>query len=64
MAEPILKVKNLNVRLENEIIVKDLSFEVEEGDVLTVLGPNGAGRSPNWLRSSKITVYKRNSDEC
>ncbi len=45
MSGPILKVKNLNVKLENEEIIKDLSFEVREGDVLTVLGPNGAGKT-------------------
>jgi len=41
----ILKVENLNVRLENEEIIKGLSFEVKEGDVLTILGPNGAGKT-------------------
>jgi len=45
MANPILKVKNLNVRLKKEEIIKDLSFEVKEGDVLTILGPNGAGKT-------------------
>ena len=41
----ILKVKNLNVELDNEKIIEDLSFEVKEGDVLTILGPNGAGKT-------------------
>jgi len=45
MSETILKVKKLNVRLENEEIIKDLSFEVKERDVLTILGPNGAGKT-------------------
>jgi zinc transport system ATP-binding protein len=45
MPETILKVENLNVKLENEEIIKDLSFEVKEDDVLTVLGPNGAGKT-------------------
>ena len=45
MAEPILKVKNLNVRLGNEEIINGLSFEAEKGDVLTILGPNGAGKT-------------------
>jgi zinc transport system ATP-binding protein len=45
MAEPILKVKNLNVRLDNEEIIRDLSFEVKKGDILTILGPNGAGKT-------------------
>lgn len=45
MENIILKVKNLNVRLEKEEVIKDLSFEVKKGDVLTILGPNGAGKT-------------------
>ncbi len=45
MAEIILKVEKLNVNLEKEEVIKDLSFEVKEGDVLTILGPNGAGKT-------------------
>jgi zinc transport system ATP-binding protein len=41
----ILEVKNLNVKLDNEEIIRDLSFGVKEGDILTVLGPNGAGKT-------------------
>ena len=45
MPEPILKVKNLKVELDNEKIIEDLSFEVKEGEILTILGPNGAGKT-------------------
>jgi len=41
----ILKVKNLDVKLDSEEIIKDLSFKVKEGEVLTILGPNGAGKT-------------------
>jgi zinc transport system ATP-binding protein len=41
----ILKVKKLNVKLENEEIIKDFSFEMKEGEILTILGPNGAGKT-------------------
>jgi len=35
MPETILKVKNLNVKLDDEEIIKDLSFEVnEENEIL------------------------------
>ncbi len=41
----ILEVKNLNVKLNGEKIIEDLSFKVKEGETLTVLGPNGAGKT-------------------
>lgn len=41
----ILKVKQLNVLLDNQTVIENLSFEVRKGDVLTILGPNGAGKS-------------------
>jgi len=54
----ILKVTNLNVSIENEEIIKDLSFEVKEGDVLTVLGPNGTGKTVLLKTLLGILPYK------
>jgi zinc transport system ATP-binding protein len=45
MEKEILKVKNLNVKLNGQEIIKDLSFSVKEGEVLVILGPNGAGKT-------------------
>ena len=45
MPEVILKVKNLNVELDEEKIIEDLSFEVKKGETVTILGPNGAGKT-------------------
>jgi len=41
----ILTVKNLNVAYNGEAVIKNLSFQVEEGEVLIILGPNGAGKT-------------------
>jgi zinc transport system ATP-binding protein len=45
MENVILRVKNLNVKLDGEEILIDLCFNVEEGEVLAILGPNGAGKT-------------------
>jgi branched-chain amino acid transport system ATP-binding protein len=40
-----LKVTNLSVRYNNVIAVADLSFEVPAGEVIALVGANGAGKS-------------------
>ena len=41
----LLSVKNLSVRFNNFEVLKNLSFDVEKGDIMAVVGPNGAGRT-------------------
>jgi branched-chain amino acid transport system ATP-binding protein len=43
--EPILKVEQLNVCYGSIHAVKDLSFAVYEGEIVTLIGANGAGKS-------------------
>lgn len=46
----ILEVKNLNVSYGGIKAVKDISFAVETGEIVTLIGANGAGKS-STLRS-------------
>lgn len=46
----ILEVKNLNVSYGGIKAVKDISFSVETGEIVTLIGANGAGKS-STLRS-------------
>lgn len=43
--KPILSVKNLTVRFEENIVIENLSFEIEPGENLTIIGPNGSGKT-------------------
>ena len=45
MADSMLKVENINVYYGNIHAVKDVSFEVHEGEIVTLIGANGAGKS-------------------
>ncbi len=54
----ILQVKNLNVKFNGEEMIKDLSFDVKEGEVLIILGPNGAGKTTLLRALLNIIPYE------
>ena len=41
----LLKITDLTLGYDSTPVVKDLSFEVNEGDYLCILGENGAGKT-------------------
>ena len=41
----LLKVKNLKKSFGDNVVLKDISFNVEKGEVLAIIGPSGSGKS-------------------
>lgn len=41
----ILAGNNLTIGYENNVVIKDISFEINKGDYLCIVGENGAGKS-------------------
>jgi ABC-2 type transport system ATP-binding protein len=41
----VIEVKGLTKRYGDHVAIRDLSFEVQQGDILGFLGPNGAGKT-------------------
>ena len=41
----IIEVKNLKKAYGSNVVLKDVSFNVEEGEVVCIIGPSGSGKS-------------------
>lgn len=42
---PVVSVKNLSIGFDDEIIMKDVSFDVYSGEIFVILGGSGSGKS-------------------
>jgi len=53
----VLKVSNLSVKLQNQIILDNASFKLEKGTTLAILGPNGAGKTMLFKALLNLVPY-------
>ncbi len=53
----ILKVSNLTVELQNQIILEHVSFRVQRGTMLAIVGPNGAGKTMLFRTLLNLVPY-------
>ena len=59
--EAILKVENINVYYGSIHAIKGVSFEVNEGEIVTLIGANGAGKSTTLNTISGLLHSKTGS---
>ena len=59
--EPILKVDDINVYYGSIHAIKGISFEVNEGEIVTLIGANGAGKSTTLNTISGLLHSKTGS---
>jgi branched-chain amino acid transport system ATP-binding protein len=61
----VLKVENLRKEFGGLVAVKDVSFEIKEGEFVGLIGPNGCGKSTTFncisgllnQTSGKVEIY-------
>lgn len=65
MSRPALEIKKLSKSFSGNRVVKEISLQIEEGEIFGLLGPNGAGKSTTInmitgitkIDSGEITVF-------
>jgi branched-chain amino acid transport system ATP-binding protein len=63
MAEKMLEVKNLLVFFENALAINDLSIEVNQGEIVTALGSNSAGKTTLMNTISGLIIDMKVKEE-
>jgi len=41
----VMEMKNITLRFGGVVAIKDISFDIREGEIRALIGPNGAGKS-------------------
>lgn len=59
MEIPVLRCKNLNKNFGKKQILKNVSFEIEKGDILGFIGPNGARENNNNKINTRSSKYNK-----
>ncbi len=44
-SETVVAVKNLTVAIDDKIVLKDVTFDIHQGEFWGILGPNGSGKT-------------------
>ncbi|MEC0228865.1 ABC transporter ATP-binding protein [Paenibacillus alba] len=63
-----MKIKNVGKEIRGKKILKNITLEVEQGEILGLLGPNGAGKTTlfrlitNLMRPSEGNIYVNGID--
>lgn len=60
----LLDVKNLTARYGHIVALKNISFNVSEGEIVAMIGPNGAGKSTALKAVSGILGVTDGSIDC
>jgi branched-chain amino acid transport system ATP-binding protein len=59
----MLKIKNIQTFYGNIQALKDISIEVKEGEIITLIGANGAGKSTTLMSLSGVVPVRSGSIE-
>ncbi|MFX0550009.1 methionine ABC transporter ATP-binding protein [Hathewaya histolytica] len=57
----MIEIKDLNKNFNNKVVLKNISFDVEEGEILGIVGHSGAGKSTLLRCLNGLETYENGS---
>jgi len=48
--QPVIAARDLSIRLDGRMVLRDVNVEILPGEIVTIVGPNGSGKS-SFLRA-------------
>lgn len=58
MSKKIIRAENIDISYDKNLIVKQVSFSITEGKIVTILGTNGCGKSTLLKAIARAIPYK------
>lgn len=59
--QPVIRFSNVSKKLDNKLVLKNISFEIYETEIFGLIGPSGSGKTT--LLRSLIGFYKADSGD-
>ena len=56
--QPLLSAVGVGKHFGDRLVLEGVSFAIHSGQIVTLIGPNGAAKTPKPLRMGKLTLKK------
>lgn len=61
MSETVIEVKNLSIGYENKVVISDVNAAIKQGEIVGIIGCNGAGKS-TFLKTIRGLLPKKSGE--
>lgn len=61
MSDTVIEIKNLSIGYENKVVISDVNAAIKQGEIVGIIGCNGAGKS-TFLKTIRGLLPKKSGE--